>query len=33
MGKFFLILILGGAVIGELTPPPEPPLVIDASTR
>jgi hypothetical protein len=32
MGKLLLILVLGGALVGELTPPPAPPLLIDAST-
>ena len=31
MAKMLLILLLGGALIGEVTPPAEPPLIIDAS--
>jgi len=31
MAKLLLILVLVGAIAGELTPPAEPPLLIDAS--
>lgn len=31
MAKLILILILVGAIVGELTPPAEPPLLIDAT--
>ena len=31
MAKFLLILLLGGAMIGQLTQPAEPPLLIDAA--
>jgi len=31
MAKLLLILLFAGALVGELTPPPEPPLLIDAS--
>ncbi len=31
MAKLLLIIVLGGAVLGELAPPPEPPLAIDAT--
>jgi len=31
MAKLLLILILGWGIVEEVTPPPEPPLLIDAS--
>jgi hypothetical protein len=30
MAKLLLILVLVGAIVGEVTPPAEPPLLIDA---
>lgn len=31
MAKLFIILVLGGALLGEVAPEPEPPLLIDGA--